>query len=448
MKNEVYARKPLGNKRFKWKQRDFVLSTFNCLGEDVDMAIRHCKEVGFNLLELGWGRHDKVWEAVDKCEKYGIDLVFQDFSLFGGMMNRHDDRHVDDNVIRETAKFLKEKKHTVGYYVWDEPHRDYLFKEARRQSDILLECDSDALMFSVFPPSYNSGPTWDNGQYYDAFEEYVKVLEPPVLSMDYYPVGDYGDFYGKFKYTDEMQLDNSPIWLDLAVARNLAKKYDLPLWFYYQNCHVYNTEKLEFPMVRAMMYVGALYGAKGLQSFTATGTTKVASDNENYPRKETVLLATGEKGEFFDQQKEIHEEFEKLGNTLMALSNKAVYHSSDVMPFGRFAEIYKNFEDDIAKSDILASNLPKRTSVGELCDEYGNDYIFVLNRDFNKKLDTQIQLKGKFNIYEVSRKDGLQYLLSENVDSLNVNLDCGDAILFRVQKSDEELCAVSYICEE
>ena len=448
MKNVVLKRKALGNKRFNWKQRDFVLSTFNCIAEDVDMAVKNCKEAGFNLLEVGWGRHDKVWETVDMCEKHGIDLIFQDLSLFGGMMDQHDKRPVDDNVIRETAAVLKNKKHTIGYYVWDEPHLDYLCKEARRQSDILLECDPDALLFSVFPPSYNPGPTWDNGQYYDAFEEYIKVLDPPVVSMDYYPVGDYEDLYGEFKYTDETQIDNSPIWIDLAVGRNLARKYNLPFWFYYQGSHVFNTEKLEFSMVRAMMYLGALYGAKGLQNYTVTGTLKVSSENLNYPRTETVLLATGEKGEFFEQQKEIHKEFKNLGNTLMALTNNAVYHSKDAMPFGKYAEIYKKFEDKIENSKLLSGELPKRTSVGEFCDEYGNNYIFVLNRDFYKELDAQIELKGKFNIYEVSRKDGKQYLISENTDCIKVDLNCGDAILLRVQPANEEICTIEYCLDD
>lgn len=444
MKNLSYQRKPLGNKRFNWKQKDFILSTFNCLGEDVDKAVKYCKEAGFNLLELGWGRHDKVWEAVEKCEKYGIDLVFQDLSLFGGMMDNHDNRKVDDNVMRETAKKLKDKKHTIGFYVWDEPHLDYLFKEARRQSDILLEADPDALMFSVFPPSYNPGPTWDNGEYEAAFEKYINVLEPPMVSMDFYPIGDYENLYPGFKYTSEAQIDDTPMWIDLAVARNLARKYNLPLWFYYQACHVYNTEKLEFSMVRAMMYAGALYGAKGLQSFTVTGTTKVASDNPNYPRNETVLLATGEKGEFFEQQKEIHAEFKNLGNTLMALDNKAVYHSSDVKPFGKYAEIYKRFEDDIKNSNVLKGNLPKRTSVGELCDEYGNCYIFILNRDFYKELNEKIELKAKFNVYEVSKTDGKQRLVCENTDKIDVSLACGDAVLLRVQPAGEELCTIEY----
>lgn len=444
MKHITYKRKALGNKRFSWKQKDFALSTFNCVGADMELTIKNCKEAGFNLLELGWADHDKVWEAVELCEKIGIDLIFQDLLYFGGMMHRHDDRPVDDEKIRETAHIIKEKKHTIGYYVWDEPYCDYLFDEARRQSDILHECDPDALLFSVFPPSYNPGPTWDNGQYYEAFEEYVKRLEPPVLSMDCYPVGDYCELYPGLVYTDEMELDNSPMWLDLTVARNLARKYNLPFWFYYQACGVYRTEKLTFPMVRMMMYAGAMYGAKGLQSYTVTGLCHFPKPGADYPTKETTLLITGEKGEFFEDQKKIHEEFRVLGNTLMALNNRAVYHSSDVKVYGKYDEIYKNFEDNIADSKILEGFLPKRTSVGELYDEYGNEYLLVLNREFYKENDIEIPLKGNYNIYEVSREDGKQRLVEENTDAIKVKLNLGDAILLRVQPANEELCTVEY----
>ena len=444
MKHIVYERKVLGNQRFLWKQKEFVLSTFNCIGEDMDKAISNCKEAGFNLLEVGWGRSDKVWEAVEKCEQYGMDLIFQDISLFGGMMDAHDDRPVKDETIVETANKLKSKKHTIGFYVWDEPHLDYLFKEARRQSDILLECVPDALLFSVFPPSYNSGPTWDNGQYYAAFEEYLKVVEPPVLSMDHYPIGDYCELYPGLVYTDEKELDDSPMWLDLAVARNLARKYQLPFWFYYQGCGIFNTEKITFPMVRSMMYAGALYGAKGLQNYTAAGTYYLPSDGKPYPTKETVLLATGEKGEFFEEQKAIHEEFRNLGNTLMALENRAVYHSSELMPFGKYGEIYKEYADDMEKSCILTGELPARTSVGELYDAHGNDYLFILNRDFYKALDAELHFKGRFHVYEVSKTDGKQSLINESVSGFRIKLEKGDAILLRLQDASEEPCTVAY----
>ncbi|MBR2180402.1 MAG: hypothetical protein IJ949_00775, partial [Oscillospiraceae bacterium] len=189
----------------------------------------------------------------------------------------------------------------------------------------------------------------------------------------------------------------------------------------------------------------ALYGAKGLQSYTATGVCHEPENVAEYPDKWTALLGTGEKGEFFEQQKEIHREFKMLGNTLMALNSRAVYHSSDLMPFGKYGEIYKRCEDKIADSKLLAGELPDRTSVGELCDEFGNNYLFVLNRDFYKGLKAEIPLKEAFNIYEVSREDGTQKLLKKYARSIDVDLACGDAVLFRIQSACDEACTVEYV---
>ena len=74
---------------------------------------------------------------------------------------------------------LKDKKHTIGYYVWDEPQSDSQMAEARRQMDILQELDPEALLFTVAVPDYNGDPerrknpdgttmlgdTWENGKY-------------------------------------------------------------------------------------------------------------------------------------------------------------------------------------------------------------------------------------------------------------------------------------------
>jgi uncharacterized cupredoxin-like copper-binding protein len=64
---------------------------------------------------------------VDLCEKYGLDLLFQDLSLMGGMSNLFMDRPVNDDTIREVATKLKDKKHTIGIYVWDEPDEEITF---------------------------------------------------------------------------------------------------------------------------------------------------------------------------------------------------------------------------------------------------------------------------------------------------------------------------------
>lgn len=444
MKHITYTRKPLGNPRFLWKQKEFALSTFNCIGDDTEQTIREAKEAGFNLLEVGWGSHEKVWEAVEACEKVGIDLIFQDLSVMGGMMHRHLHRPVDYEEIRRIAGILKEKKHTVGYYVWDEPYRDDLFAQARKESDLLQECDPEALLFSVFPPSYNPGPTWDNGQYAEAFEEYIRRVEPPVLSMDCYPIGNYCRLYPGLVYTDEQQLDDSPMWLDMTVARNLARKYNLPFWFYYQGSDVYHAPHMEFPMVRMMMYAAVLYGAKGLQNYTLTGRCHLPKEGESWPQNWTVLLGSGGKGEFFDDQVKIHAEMKALGPTLLALSNTGVYHSDDLQVYGKYGEIYKDYQENIRESTLVSAPLPRRCSAGEFTDGFGNRYLMILNRDFYEHLDAQLSLKGNYRIYEVSRQDGQQRVIHDNTNTLPISLNPGDAILLRLQNPEEEPFTIEY----
>ena len=100
-----------------------------------------------------------------------------------------------------------------------------------------------------------------------------------------------------------------------------------------------------------------------------------------------------------------------------------------------------------AQSNILAGNLPKRTSVGELSDDYGNQYLYILNRDFYRDLNTELALKGNFNLYEVSREDGKQHLLATSASTIPVSLIPGDAILLRVQPAEEAPFLVDYELE-
>jgi hypothetical protein len=172
-----------------------------------------------------------------------------------------------------------------------------------------------------------------------------------------------------------------------------------------------------------------MYGAKGLQHYRATEDA-------------VVMQADGRKGPFFEDQRQIHKEFSALGNTLMALENKLVLHSAELtMPD---TDGIEGLRDDIADSDIIAGDLPARCSVGEFEDAYGNKYILVLNRDYEKPLQGEITLKGDMRIYEVSREDGTQRVKYETVSSLPVRLNEGDAVLYRVQRATDEPYTVSY----
>ena len=449
MKHVVYNRYPLGNKRFKWRQKEFTLSTFACaatrdniegdIKEAVDRSVRNCKEAGFNMAELGWVCHEGAWAAVEACEKYGLDLVFQDMSIMGGMQHHCLDNKVDFSVPQALAEKLRPMKHTIGYYVWDEPHSMEQLTEARRQMDMLEQVDPEALLFVVALPNYNNagedkqGYNWENGEFAPYVERYIRMMDPPVLSFDYYPVGNYFNCWKGHTFNYDNQLDDTYMWLDMALYRKMAAKYELPFWFYYQGYTLYkctNEEDFVFPMVRCFMYAAAMYGAKGLQQYTASTANKLS-----------VVDAAGNKAKFFYDQKAIHAEFKAIGNTLMALDSKLVYHSEDLLPGDKFLPLYV---ETIADSNIIGGKLPNRTSVGELEDQYGNRYVIILNRDYEKELDTVLTLKGDYRIYEVSRVDGYQDMIFDSTRELPIKLAPGDAVLLRVQPSSEEAFTCEY----
>ena len=177
------------------------------------------------------------------------------------------------------------------------------------------------------------------------------------------------------------------------------------------------------------MYCGVLYGAKGLQNWATA------------ERGSRFINPDGTKGDFFEPQKELNFEIKNLGNTLMALDSKLIIHSSDVLPDCEYTKPYFN---SIEESKIFAGTLPKRCSIGELEDEYGNRYAVIQNRDFYKDAEFKLSLKDDFRVYEVSKEDGKQRIINDGANEITVKLNQGDAVLYRFQKATEKAFTIEY----
>lgn len=437
MEHKYLPRYPLGNPKREWKQDKFILSTFSptCVHYNSNLqnpnaydiarrAVKTCADAGFNLLEMGWATPEVTRAAIPMCESLGIDVIYQNMEIYGGMQERiGKEVKCDPEDIANLVESLRRYRHVIGYYVWDEPYMEPQLKEARRQMDLFEKNDPKALLFSVAIPSYNKEFTWKNGEFAGYLKRYVEMLEPVVLSLDYYPITK--------KHIPEDQLDKTLMWYDLALMKKLAKEHNMPLWFYYQGQNLHGVETFTFPMVRLMMNAGALYGAKGLQHYTAEGAITKAGD--------------GGPDVFFEDQKKIHAEFRELGNTLMAIDCKRVIHDGSMEAGTEYTGgLHETMED----SELLSGNLPYRTSISELEDEYGNKYLMVLNRDYETAKNITLDLSDDFRIYEISKKDGYQHVVADSTKQLSVDLIAGDMALFRLQRASEEAFTIEYVLEK
>ena len=322
----------------------------------------------------------------------------------------------------DIRKVIAEKrcwKSVAGYYIWDEPFFEEQLSLCRKLTDDCEDEDPSALAFTVANPSYNPYFHWDENAFPAYVERFADIIDPPVLSFDYYPIGTP-------EQNEEVQLDNSPMWCDLAAVKRIADAREIPFWFYYQGVNFQNAPLFTFPMIRLSMYAGAMHGAKALQHYCATGA---------------IVDIDGNRLPFFEPQRQINAEFKALGNTLMALECKRVFHDGSCLP--DFKPM-RQYSEPLSHSAFLAGKLPYRTSVGEFDDSYGNRYMMVLNRDYLSGKTVTLKFNQSYRVYEVSRDDGLQYVKDDCTDLLSLHLEAGDAALLRLQPAKEEAFTVEY----
>lgn len=427
METKIIYRKPLGNSKRKYRQDNFIISTFKAYTENVRRGIELCKELDFDMVEFGWTDPEASLKCMTACEETRLDGIFQNWEIYGGFQDSRGRDEIEYVKLEKYLEHTKKFRHVVGYYVWDEPISYEKVEVAAKHLNEMERLDPERLPFVVALPSYNPMWTWKNGEYENYLRKFADTIEPPVLSVDYYP-------FFPHKPEPGDQLDSSKLFLDIAALRKIALEKDIPMWFYFQtqddpNKYAYANFSPE--KVRMQQYNALLHGAKGLQ---------------NYNVFDGAIHRNSTKGPLFYITQDLNRRSHQLGKTLMALTSVGVFHSPEVLKDNTDFEKYRQ---PLSDSMILADDeLPFRCSVGEFEDCEGNRYLFVQNRDIHEDRKFVLKLKKNFRIYTVSQLDGMQSVLKKNTDTLKVSLVAGDAVLLRFQDAEEEAFLIDYVLEK
>lgn len=436
MKKKLLARYPIGNPHRLWKQDNFLLTIASPgpMGleirdewtlEKTRRAVKTCVDAGFQLLGMLWASPEVVREILRAAERHGVGVLYQNLKQFGGMGNKN--IFCETNDLQGAFRATRNWRSVRGYCLWDEPILEEHLLEVHR---MILQCEQerpDALPYTVANPDYHHLCRWEDRAYGPYIERFLDVIDPAQMSFDYYPIG-------KPEYDPALQLDNSTMWSALETVRRAAQRRDIPFWFWYQaqRFHFHKAYySFRFPMARAMAYAGVLHGVKALECYTEF--------------EGLVDPATGGRGVFFEQQKQLNSELTALGNTLMALTCQRVIHDATLLPGHPTME---GLRTSMAESELLEGELLPRISVSEHTDPYGNRYLMVLNRDYDQEAHIRLNLKNLSRVYRVSKEDGEQHLIFDQTKYIHTYLQPGDLELFRVQDAGEEPFLVEYYLEK
>jgi hypothetical protein len=385
----------------KWWNQQFVLSAFTSVqnNDNIEDVIANFSEAGLNALEantpLEYRAEDLTPEnlirTLNACEKHNIKFFITDHKRTTGVKNPKESELKD--LVKEYAKFSA----LGGYYVWDEPTGN--FDAVKESFRIFQAADPSRLPLVAFIPSY--GP-WHHPDKYPAMvRKFMKEVDPPILSFDYYSVkGNAG------KYSV-----NQGVYQDLALWSSLSLETGKPLWMYVTSCKWQSDPSLE--TLRGQVYSAIAYGAKGIQYFVAKSFTGRKPSFDGAP-----LNMNGSKSKFFDTFKEFNQEIKAIAPVIMKIKLTRIMHTKPVPA------------DNISFAPYLGINaVPDNLIISFHKSTDGHDYLLLVNKDLNA--EHQITLGVDSGVSLVLLPDRTEKKRTEN--KISFEIPKGGGMLFEIR---------------
>ncbi len=307
--------------------------------------------------------------------------------------------------LAQTIQRFKNHPALLGYSVMDEPQRNKnsftgTIDEAIAHGKAIraLDPNEDHILYIT-----NNYIPLEDIQYLDA------GINRKILSFDYYPTWPYSIAPGVY----------NSWFLATEIEANHAKKLGKKWWGF-----AVTAQHLKYPAatvanLRAQVFVNLAYGAQGIEYFTYS-VPKGTDDYVNTP-----VNANGDTTIFYTQLRNINNEIKNLS---------FVFANANV----EWTRHYNYQKDDPAVSVTTSSKEPVtlplqikkiQTSIPvlmALLSKNGYNYLVVVNRDFEKNVDTFVEVDS--NVKRI-----LKTGVAVNAEQ-HINIKPGDALIYTWKK--------------
>lgn len=381
------------------KQDQFVLSTFFAVGGSADKQqytkmLTLTKESGINLVALTFLSGQALDTALQVCEEIQLNNIAQDLTQYSGFGDQAPP--FTDQIAEQTVQNLQKYQYNIGFYVWDEPTMEQ-FENTAKMKQAFQKLAPQKLAFSCIYPSYGKYD-WASGRYPIYVDTYLKTVDPPVLSMDYYP------------YTDEnSQLVGSSLWQDLGYLRKKSLETSKPFWFYFQAVGDLQNKTPEFMTVektKGQMYAALCYGVKGLSYYTSYGA---------------LVTESGEKSENYDALTAVNMRVKAMGNFLLNKTSQAIYQTGLGL---RQENVY--YLDHLADADFTVDT--SGTLLIGLFTDAKNQYMLIVNLQVNDTRPTT----GSITFPQSIKATDFDTGQTQQTSTLSLTIEPAEAVLYTI----------------
>jgi hypothetical protein len=349
-------------------------------------------------------------KAIQMAYERGMDVTVSEADFTNGTW--------PSKTKAEIYEFVKKYSHrpgVTGFYIEDESGTSWIYAEA-------MATIKEIMPYAVTHVNY-CGAYADNARaLYNELAKYGEGL------LDYV-------MYDLYCFRSETCDENS-MYSSLEYNRQIGQELNTPTAFYVQSMAWNNCYRPNGDDIRYQVWAGLAYGAKQFSYFCYH--TPRANAAETYGP--AIVDLEGNPTDLYEPVSELNWQIRAIGDTLMKLETKVVYHTG-----ANFGGSYNALP---AGYYLRPVDRDQKLTVSRMVDtETGCEYGIMVNRDYNKPQTVRFTLqKDVGSISRISTETGNPVLMTPDKDGVyTVELQAGEGMLFKL--NDEYEFAVEEIVD-
>ena len=323
-------------------------------GYITDAAYRDIAESGINCIYALYEGGDDALAALELAGKHGIGYLVRDWALSG----------LGDGEFDQAAAMVERYKDYpafMGHLIADEPGTAQFGRLGglRKAYNAALP---DKLCYINLFPMYASQEQLNGVDYETYVDEYMKTVQPTVLSYDFYPL--LRDGTGTFVMGNYLR--------NLEIISKAAIKYDVPWWNFLQAMSFNNYHRSpKYEDLRWQAYTTLAFGGSGIQYFCYW--TPLDGGGETFG--DALVDREGNKTPIFDYAKRLNNELLAFDHILLSYKSvgqmvfpvkRPPTHAKMEQPLESFAPVKSVdggpvlvgcFEDDDGNAAVMLVNM-------------------------------------------------------------------------------------------
>ena len=336
-----------------------ILAWYSVLGDDNITPERYheLREAGVNLSFSHFQHNDEIDKALAACDGTGVKLILTSYELV-------------DSTEATIARY-KGNPNVAGYFLRDEPTTS-AFASLRRFRDRVYNADRDHLVYLNLLPSIVEPAGLEAESYDDYVERFIKEVDIPLVSYDFYPIVN----------VDDSIFIRDTFFENLEIASRVSQANGRPFWSF---CLA--TQHDPYPMPTAVhlrheAFSALAYGAQAIEYFTYW-----TPDSKTWNFRNDPIDKCGRRTAVWYLMRDVNREIHNLTDVFLGAKLEDASHTGAVIPKGtkRLTALPERFTKLEADGEgVLVSQL----SNGD------KKYVMIVNRDIDHSQSVALGFDG------------------------------------------------------